>query len=578
MNKKTWFRLSLYVSLIGLFGCKSDSGAGTKLEPLPGNKYRGGIFQYHENADYRTLFPLALTEVVGVHLSTQIFEGLVGFDPLTLDVVPALAHRWEVDSTGTIYTFYLRKGVRFHDDPCFEGGKGREVTAHDVKFVLDLACSPHPRNLSSWLLLDHIKGAKEYYEAVRNGQQPEGGVSGIRVLNDSTIQIELTHPFSLFPYVLAMPQLSIFPKEALAKYGDDIDNHPVGTGPFYLKEAERGKTVVLARNPHYWGKDEHGNQLPYLDGVVMKVIPEDKVALMEFKKGALSMIGRLPLEFAPQILTEDGELQPEYSQYQLQSTPALAINYYGFLTTEPPFDNKLVRRAFCMAIDREKIARYTMHNMVIPGVYGVVPPAFIDYDARSIHGCSYDPDEARYLMKKAGYPDGKGFPEVTLNINAGGGRNLIVAEAIKKMLEENLNVSIKIEVLEWRQHLDMVEKGKAKFFRLGWIADYPDPESFLTLFHSKHLQDKESYVNVTRYHNPQFDALVDSALHVQDKLQRYMLYAQADQLVTEDAPVMMIYYDKLYRLLQPNIRNFPINPMDYRILKNTFFVPEGATP
>ena len=563
------------IAFFSLFSCQtSDNNTGNVgLEQLPGKKYRGGIFKYYENSDFKTLFPPSITEIVGAHLAEQIFEGLVALDPVTLDVIPAIAERWEIDSAGTEYTFYIRKGVRFHDDPCFPNGEGREVTAHDVKFVLEFTCSPHHLNQMSKFIIDHIEGAREYYDALSRGEEAKG-VSGIQVIDDYTLKIKLKKPSGLFLYILAMPSFGIFPKEALEKYGEDIGEHPVGTGPFYLKDLERGKTVVLARNPFYWDKDVDGNQLPYLDGVVMHVIPEDKIALLQFEKGELSMTNRIPLEVADKILTREGELTPQYSKYVLQATPALAINYFGFLVTEPPFDNPLVRRAFCMAIDRDKIAEYTMYNMVIPGNYGVVPPAFIDYDAKAIQGCSYNPDEAKFLLRRAGYPDGEGFPEITLNINAGGGRHLMVAEAIKKMLEENLNISIKIEVLEWSQHLDVVETGKAKFFRLGWIADYPDPESFLNLFHSKHLGEARSYINVARYSNPEFDALLDSALTVQDKVERYMLYMQADQILANDVPVLIVYYDKLYRLLQPNVKGLPINPMDYMALKYVFLTPE----
>ena len=225
---------------------------------------------------------------------------------------------------------------------------------------------------------------------------------------------------------------------------------------------------------------------------------------------------------------------------------------------------------------------YTLKGEGIQGIYGIVPPSatFEDkgYDFKSLRGYSYDPDKAKKLLAQAGYPNGTGFPKLTLQINSGGGdRNVLTAQVIQSMLEENLNIDIQIDQMPFSQHLDKLEPGKSLFWRTGWIADYPDPETFLTLLYSGHIPpnlDDRSYVNSVRYKSAKFDSLFSLAMREVDDKKRFALYAQADQVAIDDAAIMPIFYDENYRLIQTNVRNFPANAMEYRDLTRTYFVPK----
>lgn len=550
----------------------------TELRKAPkGDAYYGGVFNFNEEEYFRSLFPHNIGEVGGHRIANLIYEGLVRLDQADLSLQPCVAERWEVNDNATQYTFYLRKGVLFHDDPCFEQGKGREVTAHDVKYCFDLLCSASSTNIGWGYVGGRIQGSEAHYAATQKGTRPEGGVSGIKVLDDYTLQIDLEQPFSSFLYVLAMPIGYIFPREAYEKYGIDMRIKTVGTGPFTLKALRENETVILRRNEHYWDKDENGNPLPYLDGARFSFINDKMAELLRFKQGKLDMVFKLPYEILDQIVDRQGNLQGEYQQFVHQDLVSMSTQYYGFLTDGKQFSDPRIRQAFAYAVDRQKIANFTLKGGAVPGIYGFVPPAFAQYPHESVKGYIYSPAKAKELMAAAGYPNGKGFPDVTLQINSGGKRNEQVAEAVQKMLQDVLNVRVKITKVPFSQHLEMQETRKVDFWRAGWIADYPDPENFLTFLWSKHLPkdpNERTYQNTFRYRNAEYDKIFVEALQTADETQRNLLYAKADQIAVADAPFMVLYYDKDKRLLQKHVRNMPQNPMEYRLLHNVYFVPQ----
>lgn len=572
LSLRFWWAFVLMIALLA--GCDSGPKGPRGLRPGKGGITLGGVFRTNEVEYFRTLFPLNITEVTGHRIAAQVYEGLVGFSQKDLSIQPLLAEKWEVDSTATHFVFHLRKGVHYHDDPCFPGGKGREVTANDFKYCLTKLCTSDANNQGFWVFQGRVAGADAYFESTKKGQPLPEGVTGIKVLDDYTLEIDLVEPFAGFLNMMALPFTAVFPKEAVEKYGIDMRSKCVGTGPFYIKAIKDDQSVTLARNTSYWGTDSLGNQYPYLDGIRITFIKDKKAELLEFKKGNMDMMYRLPLELTDEIITHEDSLTEAYKQYVLQAKSSLSIQYFGFLNTDKLFSNKNLRTAFNYAIDRRKIVEYTMKGGGVPANYGVVPPGMKGYDTKVIRGYEYDPGKAREYMAKAGYPNGKGFPAITLQINSGGGTNQQVAEAIQKMLNDVLNITVNIASMPFPQHLENVETGKAPFFRSGWQADYPDPENFLTLFYGKHVPANpadRSYLNSTRYKSAEFDSVFAEALRTVDDDKRNLLYMKADQIMIDDAAIMPIYYYKDYRLLQANVRNFPQNAMEFRNMKDVYF-------
>jgi len=569
---------SLFLASCG--GDKKDDKSG-KTEG-EGGVFIGGIMRLNEVENLKSLIPISINDIGSYHIAYQVYEGLVKYNPNDLTIIPALAYRWEFSEDLREITFHLRQNVKFHDDACFADGKGRIVTAADVKYCFDKLCSQDPGNNQFDITFkDRVQGANEAFEGSKSGGIKN--VSGVVVANDSTIVLKMDAPSSGFLNILAMPGCFIYPKEAAEKYGNDMRTKAVGTGPFFIETLKEGEVIIMKKNQNYWGVDEHGNRLPYLDGVKWSFIREKKSEILKFKSGDLDMIYRIPVEMFSEIMGDLSDAKAKKNEFQIINSPALNTNFFGFnLQTNPLWAKKEVRQAFNYAIDRNKIAVFTIQGEGSPAEYGMVPYTETfekeGYNYKGINGYTFDPAKAKELMKAAGYPDGKGFPAVTLEINSGGGdRNILVAEVIQGMLKDNLGVKVNINTVPLAEHIENAQSGKTDFFRYGWIADYPDPETFLTLFYGKHLPDNpadKSYINIFRYKNARFDSLFAASMQEPDKTKRFELLSRAEAIVVDDAPFMPIFYDENFLLLQKGVRNLPANAINYIELSKAFIIPK----
>lgn len=568
--------LSVFVALLIISSCGNTASTHSSTK-AKGNVYYGGVFKVNEIEDFKSLYPLNTTEEIALHLTYQIYEGLVKFNQENLTILPSLAEKWTISTDGKTYTFIIRKGVKYHNDPCFAKGEGREVTANDFKYCFDILCTQSGVNQGYQLFKNRVVGATEYYASTISNAPLAGGVAGVKVIDEHTLQITLLESNAGFLNLLAQTYCAVYPKEALDKYGIDMRIKCVGTGPFYLKEAKEGNYAILSRNDHYWGSDEFGNKLPYLDAIKVSFIKEKKAELLEFKKGNLDMVYRLPLEMISDVVGELEEAQAGGNPaFQMQVMAGATSNYYAFQHQSNVFKNKKVRQAFNYAIDREALVNHTMQGDGQVAKYGIVPPCFKTYDATKVNGYTFDIDKARKLMAEAGYPNGKGFPEMSVLINSGGSRNTQIAEVVQKMLQENIGVTIKINVMPFAQYLDESENGKSVFFKKGWVADYPDAENFLNNLYGQNIPatvNERSFINTSRYNNPQFDSLFYLALHEKDITIREQLLQQADQLQTNDAAVLMLYYSENTRLVQLGIKNLTQNSMEYRDFSHVYIDP-----
>ncbi|NTV46229.1 MAG: ABC transporter substrate-binding protein [Chlorobiales bacterium] len=573
---------ALLVSLIVLSilaGCSSQKKEKpvSPYRPAEGGKVYGGQYVFNETSDLPTLDPVQIGDVSSHHTAHQIYELLVDLDPNTLEVVPELAKRWEISDDELTYTFILRDSIFFHNSPCFPQKTGRKVIAQDIKYSFERVCNPNTQTKGFSIFQDKVVGANEYFTeipAAKKEARPQriNDVKGFIAKDDTTFIIKLTKPFAPFLKTLTSAFCYIVPEEAVKCTGDNFRMNPVGTGPFIFSEFKEGQYLFLKRNPHYWQKDNHGNRLPFLDEIKITFIRDLTTQLMELGKGTLSECYRIPEELRADWIGKDGKLSEKYQKdFILQRIPALSVQYYGMNTKVAPFNDKRVRQALCYAIDRDKIAKYVLKGGVAaPATHGLIPPSIPGYNAGKTHGYGFDPAKARQLMAEAGYPNGKGFPAVSLQLNSGGGRNVQVAEAIQAMLKETLNINIALTVVEWSQHLESLERSKAPFFRIGWVADYPEPENFLNLLYGnlvpKNL-DARSYPNTTRFENSEFDALYKKALATINDHERYDLYQKAEQIAMNEAPMMLIFYDLDERILNRDVRDYPLNAMDRRDMK-----------
>lgn len=545
--------------------------AGQEREPAhTGGRY-GGVFNLNETEPLRSIFPLSITQASAYRIMAQVYQGLVAFDSGDLTIKPSLAERWEVDSAGLVYTFHLRKGARFHDDPAFPKGQGREVTAADVVHCFTSICTSGIGDQMIWLFQDRVEGANAHFAASARGAVP-GGVKGITAPDARTVRITLTQPTPTFLQILAHQGCWIWPQELVNAYGPEPTDHAIGTGPFVMHPLHAGEAMVLERNPHYWGRNTEGGALPYLDAVRV-TFEEDKDAEVDaFIAGSLSALLELPLQRIKDITDT---LDPQRIDHPvLLRMPALSTQFYAFDIFHPPFNDERVRRAFALAIDRRYLVDSVLGGMASPAAHGIVAPGLADYKYGRVPGCVHDPDSARLLLAAAGYPEGRGFPPLQLQVNADGFGYVGVAEAIQVMLERDLRIPISISVMRADQHFERVEHGRARFWREGWTADHPDPENFLALVHGRNAvadTSQPASINMTRFKDAELDRLFAAARRTTDRAERMTLLSKADSVLMMRLPLIPMYHEQAACVLQPWVRGLRMNPIELLDLSGVWF-------
>jgi oligopeptide transport system substrate-binding protein len=553
--------------------CKSKPAAEQQtFMVLKGGVKSGGTFRTNNASDISSLDPARLAKQSERIIGLQIFDSIVGLNDSTLALEPLLAKSWDISPDGLVYTFYLRNDVYFHDNPCFPDGKGKKFSAADLKYSLTRSVDARVQALGTDFFTTCVEGASEYYaatiEASKTKAEPSiKEVSGYIVKDDTTFVVKLKEPYAPFLYHLTTSFAFITCKEAADKYGSELARHPVGTGGFVFVSWDEDREVILKRNPKYWLKDSFGNQLPYLDGISYRFLKDPTAQFLEFQKGGFDESIGIPQEFAGRLFDDHRQLKDEYKTFVLKSVPELRIDYIAFQTQSPLFKNAKLRQAISSAIDREKMVRFVLKNQVAPAT-GIVATGIAGYDNTDLKPLSFNPEKAKSLLAEAGYPNGKGLPDITLNTFLGAkyAYNKEVAEAVQSMLKD-IGVNINIEQTDYSAHLNNAYPGKLGFFIASWGADYPEPESFLNLVYGNVVPKEphaESYLNMSRYVNPEFDKVFAEALKTSDQKKRYEFYKQAEQIALNDAPLIVTYYRLFNRFQQPYVRNYPINAMDER--------------
>jgi peptide/nickel transport system substrate-binding protein/oligopeptide transport system substrate-binding protein len=470
--------------------------------------------------DPATLDPARISDIYGLSVSQQIFDGLVEFDH-TLTIVPALARYWKATRDGLTWTFSLRRGVKFHH--------GREVTADDVVYSLTRLLDPRLRSAAADLFIN-VHGAREF----REGRAAT--VSGITALDPATVRIVLDEPQAPLVFVLAVGYAKIVPRDRVSAQGDAFGTTPVGTGPFRFERWERGKEIVLAANPGYFGG------APRLARVVYRIFPGEPTAAMfeEFRRGQLED-SPVPMQDYPRVMASVRGTHVK--------RPMFNVRFLGLNTRVKPLGDARVRQALMSAIDRPAIVEEVTRGRFVVA-RGILPPGTLGYTP-GLASHDYDPARARQLLAEAGYPEGRGLP--TLTILAG-----VKLEREHQLVVQYLAaVGVRTEfkyVTEWPQFTRLLAEGQVPAFQYAWLADVPDPDNFLfKLFHSK------SPRNYTGYANPQLDALLLRARNEPDPQRRADLYRRAEQLVVHEAVVIPFFHQPYERVFQPYVRSIEVS-------------------
>jgi len=562
------FKLISLLLLTGfIFGsCSGDAEETENLVAKGGKKY-GGEFKFMSTEKISTLYPTFTVDVYSMRIVSQIYEPLLTIDSESGKVSPAVAKSFTVSNDAKVYTFKIRKGIQFHKDDCF-GGETHELTAEDVKFTLDMACSGLKKNKVYYLLLDRIKGADSFYKKSKNSL-PKAGVSGVKVKDKYTVEITLTESFVGFEKVLTHKSLGITPKEAYEKYGKNAGKHPVGSGPFALESLSNDK-VVLKRNPNYWRKDEFGNKLPFLSKVIMTYAKNKRSELMAFRNSNIDLVLELPVEEIEHILGSLKDAQDGKNvKHKVDSELSMSMMYIAMANQSEEFSDVRVRKAFNLAIDRNKIIDIDLEGEGWAATNGFVP-SMNDYPNDEVRGHQFNVEKAKSLMSQAGFANGKGFPSLDFYVNTIEGSSIHrTCNAVAAQLKKNLNVDLNVIICTLDERESAIASGKAKIWREGWIADYPDPENFLTMFYSHNIRSG-SMVNAFKFANDEYDATLEKALVEIDPDKRNALYVKCDQMIVDHGAVLPILTDDHIVMINARVRNFEASPMEELNLTDVF--------
>lgn len=529
--------LSIYFLLL-LFCCRTS----TSLED------EKSVFYYNESAGITSLDPAFTNNQENIWWVNQIYDGLVEMDE-NMNVVPLIAKSWDIDSNSTKYTFTIRSDVYFHDNKCFENGKGRRVVAQDLVYSFQRISMDELVSPGKWI----FSFARETDPFI--------------ALNDSVLEIHLSKPFAPFLSILCMQYCTVVPIEAVDHYKSEFARNPVGTGPFKLNFWIDNNVLALVRNEHFFQQD--GNeQLPYLDAIKVNFVRDKSAMYLDFLKGEYDMISSLHPSYKDELMTRHGDLKTVHSEkYYLQKQPYLKTDYLGILVDDlnelsmnSPLQDKRVRQAMNLAINRKEMVLFIKNNTSTSAEEGFVPPSIIDRDHLGFK-YEFSIDKARQLLSEAGYENGEGIPEIPL---ATTGDYVDLCEFVQGQLKK-IGISIQVNVMPTANQRSDVSGGRSLFFRKSWIADYADAENFLALFYSKNFAPNGS--NYTHFKSKVFDQYYEDALASSSTVKRNLLYTKMDSIITNEAPLIPLFYDEVIRFVSKDISGLNSNAMNLLDLK-----------
>jgi oligopeptide transport system substrate-binding protein len=500
--------------------------------PLP---KRGGTLRLALPTDVSSLDPAYAFDTISQPFIMLLYQGLVEYGD-GANIVPAIARDWELSADRRTYTFHLRPGVRFSN--------GREVVASDFVYSLEHSLDPKTDALTE-SYFEGIAGANDF----RAGKTPH--VRGIRAPDSHTLVIELTAPDPTFLYILTLPGALVVPREVVEKFGPSFTAHPVGTGPYLLTEWRRGVKMRFERNPLYPDPNRQ-----YLDAIEVLEGGDNTLHLMMFERGELDIAD---------ITQEPGIPIPDFLRIEhsprwhglIESVSAAADGYLYLNTEMPPFDQLKVRQAMNYAIDKDKIVRL-LHGTVIPAK-GILPPSMPGFNP-DLTDYPYDPAKARQLLAESGLTNGFACK---LWFEAGNQILEPTAAAIQYDLSQ-VGIKVQLNPVTLPAFLDSSERRKTTECGLtGWSQDYPDSSDFLdSLFDGTYLTD-EGCQNTAFYNNPHVNALLKQAGTCQDPAQRLRFFQEAEQTIVTDAPLVPLYYPRVYALRQPWLHGVRLHPVLY---------------
>lgn len=511
------------------------------------------VFRYNESSGITSLDPAFAKDQANIWADNQIFNGLVQLDE-NLNIIPCIAKKWSISDKGLKYTFYLRDDVFFHaNNKIFK--KGRRVVASDFEYSFKRLVDKKLASPGAWVF---------------NNVYKNNDVFSFDAINDTCFVIRLKQAFPPFLGILTMQYCSVIPHEAVEFFGKDFSRNPVGTGPFYLKLWEEDVKMVLLKNDNYFEYFDN-KRLPFLDAVAISFVIDKQIVFLEFVKGKLDFMSGIAPDYKDELLSRSGKLNTKYKdKINMVSMPYLNTEYLGILVDTSleivknnPLKIKAVRQAVNYGFDRKKMIKYLRNNIGTPGIYGIIPLGLPSFDTSKMIGYKYNPAKAEKLLLNSGFKSIDEIPEITLSTTSS---YVDLCQYIQHQLN-SLGLKINIEVNPPATLREMISQNKMEFFRGSWIADYPDAENYLSLFYSENFCPKGP--NYTHFANKKFDSLYLKAQNTHNDSLRFDYYIKMNNLVMQEAAVVILYYDRVLRFTQKNIFDLGVNPLNLLTLKKT---------
>lgn len=533
------FLLSLILVLL-LAACSGNDGANNTEsggETAEGDK-QGGTLVYGRGADSVSLDPINVTDGESIRVTHNIFETLLEYDH-NLELQPKLATEYSSSEDGLTWTFKLREGVKFHD--------GTDFNAEAVVF-----------NFERWMDPEnpYHQGDFPYYPFLYGGFKGDENhlIEHVKATGDHELEIKLKRKTAPFLSYLAISMFGIASPAALEEYGAELNEHPVGTGPFMFEEWTRNNTITLAKNPEYWMEGK-----PYLDKVIYQVIPENAARLNALQTGEIDVLDGM--NAGDTTIVEDTE------GIELLKRPSFNIGYMAMNMEKEPFDDPLVRKAVNMAIDKDNIVD-AFYNGLADTATSPLPPSLWGYDD-SLEKYDYNVEEAKKLLEEAGLGDGFTTKLYTMsNPRPYLPEPMKIAEAIQADLAK-VGITAEIVSMEWATYLDDTSAGAHDMALYGWTGVMADPDNFLYPNLSK-TNTTVPAQNIAFYKSDEFTALITEARETIDHDKRIELYKQAQQLFQEDAPWVMLAYTTPPLAQADYVEDYVPHPMSNDLLTDVY--------
>ena len=532
----SFLMLMLFISLTGCGSGESNISLGN----------RTGILYWGNGTEPASLDPHIATGVPEHHIMSSVMEGLVLKDRKSLEPRPGVAESWSISDDGRVYTFKLRDDARWSN--------GDPHIANDYVWSWWRALQPALGNQYAYMLFP-IKNAKRYYDR----ETEDFGDVGVKALDQRTLQVTLTNPTPYFLQLL--DHYSLFPvhQATIEKFGNadqrgtrwSYEGNLVSNGPFKLDEWKINRHITVTRNLHYWDNDNVA-----LNGIVFKPVENTVTEERMFRAGQLHVTSNVP---ADKIST-----YRKSNSTELKIAPYLGTYFYRLNIKTPQLQDRRVRRALGMAIDREKLVENITKGGQIPA-YTMTPPGTMGYYPTST--LAFDPEGAKNLLSEAGYPNGEGFPTIEILYNTNEGHRKI-AVALQEMWKDYLNIDIKLLNQEWKVYLATESAGDYQMSRGGWIGDYVDPNNFLDMFLCGGGNNR------TGWCNEEYDRLIlEVAPSQSSHEERLAVFQQAETMLLDDMPIIPVYTYTSVKLVDSSVENLDGNIMNQAMYKDIYLSP-----